>query len=207
MHSVQLEWKNYQASKFKFPDKIVRLFLKYFLKQKTSVTELKLGLSSQFRNVQILTNNVQMLILCLSYFITTVKFFFFLTRLQEYDELSQSRCCHWKNTKQFLSIFFRKNKNLNNKVNSKQSSLKNKNLNLIQFSELNSSDRMSTSDGTSIRTAATRDRHSPILRSPRMPVIRNIPVQQQQQLQNYGQTPSMVDDRYGAHFTIKNTGC
>ena len=109
-------------------------------------------------------------------------------------------------TKQFLSIFFRKNKNLNNKVNSKQSSLKNKNLNLIQFSELNSSDRMSTSDGTSIRTAATRDRHSPILRSPRMPVIRNIPVQQQQQLQNYAQTPSMVDDRYGAHFTIKNTG-
>ena len=104
-----------------------------------------------------------------------------------------------------LSICFRKNKNLN-KVNSKQSSLvnKNKNLNLIQFSEL-SSDRMSTSDGTSIRTAATRDRHSPILGSPRMPVIRNIPVQQQQ-LQNYAQTPSMVDDRYGAHFTIKNTG-
>ena len=89
-------------------------------------------------------------------------------------------------------------------MNSKQSSLvnKNKNLNLIQFSEL-SSDRMSTSDGTSIRTAATRDRHSPILRSPRMPVIRNIPVQQQQQLQNYAQTPSMVDDRYGAHFKLK----
>ena len=87
-------------------------------------------------------------------------------------------------------------------MNSKQSSLvnKNKNLNLIQFSEL-SSDRMSTSDGTSIRTAATRDRHSPILRSPRMPVIRNIPVQQQ--LQNYAQTPSMVDDRYGAHFKLK----
>ena len=129
--------------------------------------------------------------------------FFFLTRPQEFDELSQSRCCHWNNTKQFLSIFFRKNKNLN-KVNSKQSSLvnKNKNLNLIQFSEL-SSDRMSTSDGTSIRTAATRDRHSPILRSPRMPVIRNIPVQQQQQLQNYAQTPSMVDDRYGAHFKLK----
>ena len=127
-------------------------------------------------------------------------------RPKEFDELSQSRCCHWNNTKQFLSIFFRKNKNLN-KVNSKQSSLvnKNKNLNLIQFSEL-SSDRMSTSDGTSIRTAATRDRHSPILRSPRMPVIRNIPVQQQQQLQNYAQTPSMVDDRYGAHFIIKNTG-
>ena len=127
----------------------------------------------------------------------SVKFIFFLTRPQEFDELSQSRCCHWNNTKQFLSIFFRKNKNLN-KVNSKQSSLlnKNKNLNLIQFSEL-SSDRMSTSDGTSIRTAATRDRHSPILRSPRMPVIRNIPVQQQQ-LQNYAQTPSMVDDRYGA---------
>ena len=88
-------------------------------------------------------------------------------------------------------------------MNSKQSSLvnKNKNLNLIQFSEL-SSDRMSTSDGTSIRTAATRDRHSPILRSPRMPVIRNIPVQQQQQLQNYAQTPSMVDDRYGAQFFL-----
>ena len=103
----------------------------------------------------------------------------------------------------FSLFFFRKNKNLN-KVNSKQSSLvnKNKNLNLIQFSEL-SSDRMSTSDGTSIRTAATRDRHSPILRSPRMPVIRNIPVQQQQQLQNYAQTPSMVDDRYGAHFKLK----
>ena len=133
----------------------------------------------------------------------SVKFFFLLTRPQEFDELSQSRCCHWNNTKQFLSIFFRKNKNLN-KVNSKQSSLvnKNKNLNLIQFSEL-SSDRMSTSDGTSIRTAATRDRHSPILRSPRMPVIRNIPVQQQQQLQNYAQTPSMVDDRYGAHFKLK----
>ena len=133
----------------------------------------------------------------------SVKLFFFLTRPQEFDELSQSRCCHWNNTKQFLSIFFRKNKNLN-KVNSKQSSLvnKNKNLNLIQFSEL-SSDRMSTSDGTSIRTAATRDRHSPILRSPRMPVIRNIPVQQQQQLQNYAQTPSMVDDRYGAHFKLK----
>ena len=132
------------------------------------------------------------------------KVIFFLTRPQEFDELSQSRCCHWNNTKQFLSIFFRKNKNLNNKVNSKQSSLvnKNKNLNLIQFSEL-SSDRMSTSDGTSIRTAATRDRHSPILRSPRMPVIRNIPVQQQQQLQNYAQTPSMVDDRYGAHFKLK----
>ena len=133
----------------------------------------------------------------------SVNFIFFLTRPQEFDELSQSRCCHWNNTKQFLSIFFRKNKNLN-KVNSKQSSLvnKNKNLNLIQFSEL-SSDRMSTSDGTSIRTAATRDRHSPILRSPRMPVIRNIPVQQQQQLQNYAQTPSMVDDRYGAHFKLK----
>ena len=143
-----------------------------------------------------------MLLLCLSYFITTVKFIFFSNKAARIWWTLQIH-----NTKQFFSIFFRKNKNLNNKVNSKQSSLKNKNLNLIQFSELNSSDRMSTSDGTSIRTAATRDRHSPILRSPRMPVIRNIPVQQQQQLQNYGQTPSMVDDRYGAHFTIKNTGC
>ena len=132
------------------------------------------------------------------------KVHFFLTRQQEFEELSQSRCCHWNDIQNNFSLFFfRKNKNLN-KVNSKQSSLlnKNKNLNLIQFSEL-SSDRMSTSDGTSIRTAATRDRHSPILRSPRMPVIRNIPVQQQQQLQNYAQTPSMVDDRYGAHFKLK----
>ena len=75
----------------------------------------------------------------------------------------------------------------NNKQSSPQGN-KNKNLNLIEYS-----DRMSTSDGTSIRTAATRDRLSPIMRSPRMPVIRNIPVQQHQN--NMAQAPSLVDDR------------
>ena len=66
----------------------------------------------------------------------------------------------------------------------------NKNLNLIQdFSEKMS---ISTSDGTSIRTAATRDRHSPVLRSPRIQKVRNIPVQK---------APSM-DDRSITEMSI-----
>ena len=50
---------------------------------------------------------------------------------------------------------------------------------------------MSGTSGTSIRTAATRDRHSPILRSPRMPKVRNIPVLSSATLA----APSVTDDR------------
>ena len=64
-----------------------------------------------------------------------------------------------------------------------------KNLNLMDLSEKMS---ISTSDGTSIRTAATRDRHSPVLRSPRIQKIRNIPVQK---------APSM-DDRSITEMSI-----
>ncbi len=69
-----------------------------------------------------------------------------------------------------------------------------KNLNLI--------DRMSMSgtSGTSIRTAATRDRHSPLLRSPRMPKVRNIPVQSS--AGNSLAPPSIVDDRSITEMSI-----
>ena len=51
-----------------------------------------------------------------------------------------------------------------------------KNLNLISPGDFSEKMSISTSDGTSIRTAATRDRHSPLLRSPRIQKVRNIPV-------------------------------
>ena len=83
---------------------------------------------------------------------------------------------------------------MNSKQSAQQQGNKNKNLNLIEYSD-GSEYRMSTSDGTSIRTAATRDRLSPIMRSPRMPIIRNIPVQQHQNMGIMAQAPSLVDDR------------
>lgn len=76
----------------------------------------------------------------------------------------------------------------------------NNNLNLLE--------RMScsTTSGTSIRTAATRDRHSPVLGSPRMPKIRQIPVMHKIQNQHHHlgqhQPPSIVDDRSITEMSI-----
>ena len=67
-----------------------------------------------------------------------------------------------------------------------------KNLNLISPGDFSEKMSISTSDGTSIRTAATRDRHSPLLRSPRIQKVRNIPVQK---------APSM-DDRSITEMSI-----
>ena len=74
-----------------------------------------------------------------------------------------------------------------------------KNLNLIEHYGLDERMSMSTS-GTSIRTAATRDRHSPILRSPRIPKIRNIPVQHSQNSGNL--TAPSMDDRSITEMSI-----
>ena len=66
--------------------------------------------------------------------------------------------------------------------------LNKKNLNLIE-------EKMScTSGGTSIRTAATRDRQSPLMRSPKIPKIREIPILNQPQ--------SIVDDRSITEMSI-----
>lgn len=79
----------------------------------------------------------------------------------------------------------------------------NKNLNLDHFG-----DRMSLStSGTSIRTAATRDRHSPVLRSPKMPKIRNIPVQKAMSMDDRSLTEMSIHDmQMVLMHPIPNTG-
>ena len=66
----------------------------------------KLALNSQLLTVQILTNDVQVLILCLSYFITTVTelafcFFLYASLLFKYRDILES--CWSSNIQDFLT--------------------------------------------------------------------------------------------------------